>query len=141
MTRSLLRCPVILGLVLSVPAYAQDLDQMIFIASDSGSAGGAATLLAVDAAAPDSVLVEAAPGIAGLVSGLALDPIDGVLYARQVDGAFIYAFDARTLARLPGLDLVSPTVNGGALEIDPFRRIVYAAEGTDTVVAWSIAVS
>jgi hypothetical protein len=128
---------MILLLALVLPVRAVDPDLTCYVASQ----GGGAALSGFALTDPTAVAVQADTADAGAdTSSLALDPLAGVLYARAADGTDIYAFDATDLTRLPGLDIAASGA-GGALEVDPFRRVLYAVEdlGADSVLAaWSL---
>jgi len=128
-------------LLLALPALAVDPDTTLYVASDAASAGAVDALSGFDTSAPGIASVQAdTADVGAATAALALDPINGVLYAREIDGAAIYAFDATDLSRLAALDITA-TGDGGALEIDPFRRVLFAVEqlGPHSVIqAYSI---
>jgi len=132
---------MILLLALVLPATAVDPDTSFYVASDALGAGAADALSGYESADPTVLAVRAdTGGVGNATAALALDPATGVLYARAVDAPEIYAFDASDLTRLPSLDLLA-TGSGGALEIDPFRRLLIAVEsdGSGSLLqAWSI---
>lgn len=74
-------------------------------------------------------------------SGIVVDPVQNVVYTRETNGRHIYAFNALTLARIATKDILTPTGSGGALEIDPFRRILYSCDSDDVIRAYSLDAS
>ncbi|MCB9796813.1 MAG: hypothetical protein H6741_29280, partial [Alphaproteobacteria bacterium] len=127
-------------LALLVPrASAADPNTTVYIASYDGAFDQVDALSGFDLSALSTASVTATVGRPGsYISSLALDPINEVLYARDVNQSDIYAYDATDLSRISSLDITTSPSNSGMLEIDPFRRLLYSHEGDGTLTAWSI---
>ncbi len=72
---------------------------------------------------------------------VALDPVQNVLYVGEQNGKRIFAFNAKTFAAVPALDITQAADPGGALEIDPFRRVLFRHAADNTITAYSIDAS
>ncbi|MCB9741460.1 MAG: hypothetical protein H6740_02525 [Alphaproteobacteria bacterium] len=127
-------------LALLVPrASAADPNTTVYIASYDGAFDQVDALSAFDLSALSVATDTATVGRPGsYISSLALDPINQILYARDVNQSDIYAYDATDLSRVTALDITTSPSNSGMLEIDPFRRLLYSHEGDGKLTAWSI---
>lgn len=117
--------------LVSTPALAIDPNISVYVASASCNFTNTSYLSAFtvgDFSAP-SLAATSSQGCSS--SSLALDPLVQVLYVRAFNGGNIYAFDAQSLTRMPSLDINTGPNSGGAMEIDPFRRLLYAVVGED----------
>jgi len=117
-------------------SLALDPDSAIYVASDAAGVKQTDALSAYDTSAPTVLAAQAdTADVGNATASLALDPINEVLYARAAGDVRIYAFDATDLSRMASLDLTASGSEAGALEIDPFRRVLYAVE-SDGAEAW-----
>ncbi|GEM_PF-2882176 len=124
---------------LSLSALAVEPDRTVYIGVNAERHGVLAALAGYPVDAPFERRVQADVYDEGNTSAsLALDTLAGVIYAREVHGAGIHAFDAADLGRLPELDLDSGADGGGALEVDTHRRLLFSQEPDNVLRAWSL---
>jgi MYXO-CTERM domain-containing protein len=124
--------------ILTRDALAVDPDTTFYVAYGSATAGAGAINAYATADGSFLLASDVNDAAANNDSSIALDPINQILYARASNGQAIYALDATTLVHSASLDMLSVYAGGGAIEIDPWRRILYESDGDGTIAARSL---